>query len=94
MDNANVWRPAPGDLVKLRSGGPAMVVERSDASGFHCYCRWFVEGEVKGLQMYWITLEPFVAQPAYGGLSISEMSRHEEEAVEELPKQVVKRRGK
>jgi len=35
-----------GDLVKLKSGGPAMTVNNIEENG-QIYCRWFVGGETR-----------------------------------------------
>jgi len=38
----------PGDLVKLKGGGPVMTVEaiRGNGLGEGVYCQWFVKGEL------------------------------------------------
>jgi uncharacterized protein YodC (DUF2158 family) len=35
-----------GDVVRLRSGGPAMTVSAQHSNGKY-NCQWFVDGEVK-----------------------------------------------
>ena len=43
----------PGDLVKLKSGGPVMTVERSEThSRPFVMCTWLDEDEAKQLQGY------------------------------------------
>ncbi len=36
----------PGDLVKLKSGGPAMTVESVDRKEGGFVCLWFTDGEL------------------------------------------------
>jgi uncharacterized protein YodC (DUF2158 family) len=36
----------PGDIVRLKSGGPKMTVETVDDTGV--YCAWFVGDKVEG----------------------------------------------
>ncbi|ACB93718.1 YodC family protein [Beijerinckia indica] len=49
-----------GDIVQLKSGGPAMTVSGSSAEGIHCL--WFAEisGEVKSAVIPPICLELIV----------------------------------
>lgn len=37
--NTQPWRPSPGDLVKLKSGGPKMTV--GECGTEHVTCQWF-----------------------------------------------------
>jgi len=35
---APLWTPKPGDVVRLKSGGPAMTIERFDAQASEAFC--------------------------------------------------------
>ena len=37
----------PGDLVRLKSGGPVMTVHHADSAG-DVVCNWFEKGQPKG----------------------------------------------
>ena len=37
----------PGDLVRLKSGGPAMVVEEIDKKDGSLMCLWFDDGQLE-----------------------------------------------
>lgn len=39
------WQPAVGDVVRLRSGGPAMTVQDPEENG-EFWCSWFYEGNL------------------------------------------------
>lgn len=45
----------PGDVVTLKSGGPAMTVAWVD--GNEAYCEWFVESKVTGAKFPLTSLE-------------------------------------
>ena len=36
----------PGDLVKLKSGGPQMTVSHVSGENRACHCVWFVDNQV------------------------------------------------
>lgn len=37
----------PGDVVRLKSGGPKMTVSSLDTYNHIVYCKWFVHDELK-----------------------------------------------
>ena len=49
----------PGDVVQLKSGGPAMTV--SKVEGDICHCAWFTGAEVKRSSFKTETLETYQA---------------------------------
>ncbi|WP_202909586.1 YodC family protein [Alkalilacustris brevis] len=49
----------PGDVVQLKSGGPAMTV--SKVEGDICHCAWFIGSDLKHGMFSAATLEPYEA---------------------------------
>jgi uncharacterized protein YodC (DUF2158 family) len=37
----------PGDLVRLKSGGPLMTLHQASHDGSTVYCQWFVSGKLQ-----------------------------------------------
>lgn len=48
----------PGDLVRLKSGGPVMTVDHEQKDG-DVICVWFVNFELKSACFKTVTLEPW-----------------------------------
>jgi uncharacterized protein YodC (DUF2158 family) len=46
----------PGDVVRLKSGGPAMTIKFVD--GNEAYCEWFEKSDLKGSRFTLTSLEP------------------------------------
>jgi uncharacterized protein YodC (DUF2158 family) len=57
----------PGDVVRLKSGGPAMTVMHTDMLG-KLYCQWFVKDEAKGNSFPAEALE--AAKPPHSGITM------------------------
>ncbi len=53
----------PGDVVKVKSGGPAMTVERITSN--QVVCQWFVGADLKGGVFAPEALEPAGKVPSY-----------------------------
>ena len=47
----------PGDVVRLKSGGPAMTVAIVQGNG-HLWCEWFAEGGIHARGFAPATLQP------------------------------------
>lgn len=48
----------PGDIVRHKSGSPAMTVTSVPADRFVCQCSWFIDDEVKSHAFTHESLEP------------------------------------
>lgn len=53
--------PAVGSLVKLRAGGPVLVVTRVDHAGIEC--TWFQTDEFKSKTFPAAALQPYLDDP-------------------------------
>jgi uncharacterized protein YodC (DUF2158 family) len=51
----------PGDVVQLRSGGPAMTVDEIDADG-EVVCLWFASEEVRSATLKPVVLVPYTEE--------------------------------
>ena len=53
LDAAETFKP--GDVVKLKSGGPKMTVTATDL--LYAYCAWFHDGEARSSAFPFVALE-------------------------------------